>query len=107
MEDNQIKKKKFTMPSAFVVIFIALAITVAMTWFIPSSVADLDTGQITYGAYTDADGNVVKDAAPQAKGLWDFLVAPIKGFLDGGEVIVAILLSGGFVGILNYVGALD
>lgn len=101
------KMKTFKMPSAFVVIFVALAITVALTWVIPSSVADPDTMKITYGAYLNDDGEVVKSMAPQAKGLWDFFAAPMEGFVDGGNVILAILLSGGFVGVLNYIGALD
>lgn len=102
--------KKFKMPSALVIVFLFLMVVAVLTWFIPTSVAVTDESGVTsviYNAAFDAEGNVVENAGPSPAGLWDVLMAPIKGFQASSDVGFSILISGSFLGIMNYVGALD
>ena len=89
----------------FVLIFVAM-----LTWFIPVSVVTRsETGEriVHYNASFDADGNVVEGTGTQPAGLWDVFMAPIKGFAKGADVSASILVSGAFLAIINYVGAMD
>lgn len=100
-------KKKFKMPSAYVIVFIALIAVAILTFFIPVSVHDPDTGQVVYNATMDTDGNIVQDAGPQPAGLWDILMAPVKGFISASDVGIALLMAGGFLAVLNFTGGLE
>ena len=103
-------KRKFQMPSAMILLFIVLILVSILTWFIPTSVVTTsETGEriIHYNAAFDADGNVVENAGTSPVGLWDIFMAPIKGFAAGADVSFSILISGSFLAIMNYSGALD
>ena len=101
------KKKKFKMPTAYTIVFIALLVTAILTFFVPVSVFSKEEGKVIYNAAYDAEGNIVEDVGAQPKGLWDILVAPITGFQESSDVGIAIFIAGGFLGILNAVGALE
>lgn len=100
------QKKKFKMPSAYVIVFAALIITVILTYFVPVSVVDPETGSVVYDATFDGDTIVVGTGA-QPMGLWDILLAPIKGFQSASNVGIALLMAGGFLSVLNATGALE
>ncbi|MDL2248577.1 hypothetical protein LJB89_02660 [Tyzzerella sp. OttesenSCG-928-J15] len=104
------EKKKFQMPSAMVLLFIVLVLVSILTWFIPTSVVTRnEAGEriIHYNAAFDGDGNVIENAGTNPVGLWDVFMAPIKGFAKGADVSFSILISGSFLAMINYVGALD
>lgn len=104
------KKKKFKMPSAMILLFIVLVFVAVLTWFIPTSVVTTnEAGEkiIHYNASLDADGEVIEGTGTSPAGLWDVFIAPIKGFANGADVSFSILISGAFLAIINYVGALD
>lgn len=95
------KKHKFKMPNAYVIVFFMLFVVCVMSFFVPVSVFDSESESIVYNAMFDSSGNIVNDAGPQAKGLWDFLTAPIKGFQESAPVGIALLIAGGFLAVLN------
>lgn len=101
--------KKFKMPSAYTIVFIALLITTLFTYFIPVSVFDEETKKVVVGAIFGEDGSIIKLAGngTQPSGIWDFIQAPIKGFQDASDVVIALLIAGGFLNVLNYTGALE
>ena len=101
------EKKQFKMPSAYVIVFIALLLVVLLTYFIPVSVRDVDTGDVVYNAMFDADGNIVNNAGPQPGGLWDILIAPIRGFQSSSDVGIALLIAGGFLNVMSATGGLE
>lgn len=105
MSETLNKKKRFQMPSALMIVMIFLGIVGLLTWFIPTSV--VVDGEIIFNAAFDADGNVIENAGTDPVGLWDFFLAPIQGLADGVQVAAALIVSGGFVAILNKTGALD
>ncbi len=104
------KKKKFQMPSAIILLFIVLVFVSILTWFIPTSVVTYDeNGEsvIHYNASFDEEGEVVEGTGTSPAGLWDVFMAPIKGFANGADVSFSILISGAFLAIINFCGALD
>lgn len=101
------KKRRFQMPSAYVIVFIALLVVVVLTYFIPVSIHHPDTGEVVYNAILDENGAVVPDAGPQPYGIWDVILAPIKGFQDASNVGIALLMAGGFLSVLTATGGLD
>ncbi|MCL1787857.1 MAG: hypothetical protein FWG38_07695 [Defluviitaleaceae bacterium] len=100
-------KKKFKMPSAYVIVFLALLVVVGLTYFIPVSVRDYDTGQVVYNAMFDAEGNIVEGVGAQPAGIWDILMAPVLGFQSAAAVGIALLIAGGFLNVMNTTGGLE
>ena len=101
------KKRAFKMPSAYVIMFIALLVVVVLTYFIPVSVRDVETGNVIFNAMLDDAGNIVSDVGPQPSGLWDILIAPVRGFQDAGAVGIALLIAGGFLNVMSKTGGLE
>lgn len=101
--------KKFKLPSAYTIVFIALLITAVFTYFIPVSVFDEETKKVVIGAAFDDAGKIVHldGAGTQPVGLWGYIQAPIKGFQDASDVCIALLIASGFLNVLNYTGALE
>lgn len=104
------KRHKFQMPSALVLLFIVLIFVAILTWFIPTSVVTTDEAGksvIHYNAAFDAKGNIIENSGTSPAGLWDIFLAPIEGFAAGAAVNFSILISGAFLAIINYTGALE
>lgn len=99
--------KKFKMPSSYTIVLIALIITAALSYFIPQSVFDKESGDIVLNAIFDSNGGILQGQGMQPFGIWDVLMAPIKGFQSASDVGVGLLVAGGFLAVLNSTGALD
>ncbi|MFR7990285.1 MAG: hypothetical protein ACLU5F_06790 [Anaerovoracaceae bacterium] len=102
--------KKFKMPPALIIVMSFLAVVAILTYFVPTSVVVTDdAGErvIHYNAAFDENGEIIENAGTDPVGIWDFFLAPLKGFTNASQVAVAIFISGGFLAILNAVGALD
>jgi len=105
--DAKRKKKPFKMPSAYVIMFLALSLVVVLTYVIPVSVRDPATGEVIFSAIIDSEGHIVRDAGPQPSGLWDILMAPVEGFQSASAVGIALLIAGGFLNVMNKTGGLE
>lgn len=91
---------KLKMPSAFTLLFVIIAIVAVLTWIIPAGQYQMTASQAPIaGTYSSADRN------PQ--GLWDIFQAPVKGFIEAANVVVFILVIGGFLAVQMKTGALD
>lgn len=101
------EKKKFKMPSAYVIVFIVLILLVALTYFIPVSVHNPETGEVVYNAVMGNEGQIIENAGPQPMGIWDILMAPVKGFQEAANVGIALLMAGGFLSVMAATGALE
>lgn len=122
-------KRVWRMPSAFTIIFAIIAFTAALTWVVPSgqyATKDVDGDMLPVaGSYKevekitkDEEGNIVADSR---QGLWELAKSPIVGTvgqsadestgkqaITGGiEVMLFVLIIGGFLGITMKTGALD
>ena len=75
----------------------------ALTWIVPAGsyeyVEDDDTLKPISGTYHRVE--------PNPQGIFDVILAPIKGFIDGIEVISFILVIGGFLGVVMKTGAIN
>ncbi len=101
-------------PNAYVLIFLLLVVTAAMTWIVPPGqfaraegpggrtvVVPNSFAWITPGAEL-REGYTLQ---PRRQGLWEVLRAPIDGFGAAWEIIVFILLIGGAFKVLDATGA--
>jgi uncharacterized ion transporter superfamily protein YfcC len=113
-------KSRFTLPSAYTILFALIVLTAIATWIIPAGQYDLDTeGSPIPGTYQEID------AHPQ-RIIVDSLKAPINGmygiedpttgqidFFNTGtlfgaiDVALFILVIGGFIGITMKTGAIQ
>ena len=99
-------KGKFKLPSAYTILFILIAIVAVFTWFIPA-------GQYQVNDAGDIIAETYKSVSQQPQGIWDILMAPIKGMLGTEttpgaiDISLFILVIGGFLGVVNSTGALD
>ena len=55
----------------------------------------------------EKDGKEVEVDKHDRQGLWDVFVAPIKGMSEKLDVIVFVMVLGGFLGVTMKTGALD
>jgi uncharacterized ion transporter superfamily protein YfcC len=95
--------KPNSFPDAITIIVCIMVVFTLLTWIIPA-------GEYLY---TEMNGRQVViansyhqvDSRPQ--GLFEFLTAPIKGFVSAAQVIGFCFLVGGAFGILNRTGAIN
>lgn len=99
--------KKFKMPTAYTIVVIALILTAVLSYFVPQSIVDPETGNIVFNAIFSGEGEILQGEGLQPFGLWDVLLAPIQGFQSGADVGIGILMAGGFLAVLNHTGALE
>jgi len=117
--DGEEKKRSFTLPSAYTILFILIVLVAAATWIVPSGTYEYnENGEPIPGTYVEIDHD------PQ-KILLDSLKAPINGlygvedetgnisFWNTGELFGAIdvalfiLVIGGFLGVTMKTGAIN
>ncbi len=95
--------KKFKMPSAFTILFLIIFLVAILTWFVPAGEYQYvdetaSTLEPIPGTYQQTESN------PQ--GLWEALSAPIKGFFDASDIILFLLVIGGYLGLVTDTGAI-
>lgn len=129
------KKKAFKSPSAFSVLFVIIAVMAGLTWLVPSGryidgkyiqtekqltvveeVQDPKT-QITVAdaealGYAGVKAENKEEGTPADKielkqGVWDFFMSIVRGMISKIEIIMFILVLGGFLGVVMKTKALD
>ncbi|MGL4392848.1 MAG: hypothetical protein ACRCSK_05395, partial [Fusobacteriaceae bacterium] len=98
------KKRKFNIPSSYAILFILTCLVAALTWIIPAGTYSYidPTAEILeskIGTYQIVDQN------PQ--GLWEVLIAPVRGFSDVSKIILFIFSLGGFISVIMKTGSID
>ncbi len=102
--DMEKEKKKFKLPSSFVIIFAIIIIVAALSWVIPG------------GAYEYVDPNASRlqpipgtyhQVDPNPQGIGAIILSPIKGFIDSIDIILYTLVVGGFLAVVMKSGAID
>ncbi len=102
--------KNFKLPPSLIIVFFFLVIVAALTWFVPVSVVEVtESGEkvVHYNAAFGDDGEIIEDYGTSPAGIWDIMKAPVVGFQNGSDVIVVLLIAGGFLALLNKTGAMD
>ncbi len=95
---------KFRMPSAYTILFLIIIAIAVLTWIVPAGAYEYadETASVLEpipGTYRRVEQN------PQ--GLWEVLAAPIEGFFNAVDIILFILVIGGFLAVVTETGAID
>ena len=99
------KKKRFRlfpfkMPTAITVLFFIIVLIIIISW-IPG----------TTDKWLEDESQPVGPDNPWKKGgplgIMDLFLAPIKGFMGSSDIIIFVLVIGGYIGIIMKSGALD
>ncbi|AHB42233.1 hypothetical protein RAAC3_TM7C00001G0376 [Candidatus Saccharibacteria bacterium RAAC3_TM7_1] len=108
-------RRKWRMPSAFGILFGLIAVVALLTWVVPS-------GQYTQTEPTDGSDptpiagtykevpkvhDVDGEATDVRQGFWEVFQAPILGTTEAIDVVLFVLIIGGFLGVTMKTGALD
>ncbi|MDO4759561.1 MAG: YfcC family protein, partial [Candidatus Saccharibacteria bacterium] len=116
------KRKHFKILSAFAVLFGIIGLMAYLTWVIPSGQYNMIDDPHNPGEQIREAGSyreipkvsTVTDSATgeeitidHRQGLWDVFMAPIKGMAERLDVIIFVLILGGFLGVVMKTGALD
>ena len=99
----QEKKKKFSMPTAYTILFALIVVVAVLTWIVPAGQYEMTE---INGKEVPVPGTYQKvESTPQ--NLFDILKAPAIGFQDAVDVALFILIVGGFLGVVMKTGAID
>ncbi|MCI9597552.1 MAG: YfcC family protein [Firmicutes bacterium] len=96
--------KKFRMPSAFTILFLIIIVIAILTWIVPAG--SYEYVDETAAALEPVPGTYAR-TADHPQGFWEVLRAPIQGFFNATDIIVFILVIGGFLGLVTDTGAID
>ncbi len=97
------KEKKKKSLSAFTILFLLIAIMAVLTWFLPAGKYILMESN---GRMAPVAGSYMQtDSTPQ--GILNVLAAPVKGIEDGIDVVMYILMIGGFLGVVMRANVVD
>lgn len=115
------RKKIFRSPSAFAGLFVVIALMAALTWIIPSgqyqTSPDPNDAEKTLrvpGTYeqvpkvsTEVSEDGAETTTDVRQGAWDAFFSPIEGMKEKLDVVVFVLILGGFLGVVMKTKALD
>lgn len=94
---------KIKMPSAFTILFVIIIIMAILTWFVPSgeynTIGQGDDAVPVAGTYHHVD--------PVPQGFVDVMLAPAQGFIQAADIVVFVLVIGGFLAVAMKTGALE
>ena len=103
MDEMKKKKKRFQMPNAFITLFVVIVAVAILTWIVPAGTYDYvdpeAADQPIPGTYQEVESN------PQ--GLWEVIMAPVEGFYNASDIMLFLLIMGGFLEIMMRTGAID
>lgn len=108
------KKRKFSVPHVYTIIFILMVVFAALTWIVPSGSFDrelVNGREVTVaGTYTETDKVFVDEETGSEvdlrQGVFDVLQAPAIGIQQAVEVVAFILIVGGSFQVITATGAI-
>ena len=98
------KKKKFEMPNSFVIIMLVTIFVAILSWILPGGAYDYVDPKATVLQPIPGTFHAVK-SNPQ--GVFNIIMAPIKGFMQSVDIILYCLVIGGYLALIVKTGALD
>lgn len=109
-------KRRWRLPSAFAILFGLTAVMALLTWVVPSgqySMTEPTDGSDptpiagTYERVDKVTTNEDGETVDSRQGSWEVFQAPIKGTIEAIDVVLFVLILGGFLGVTMKTGALD
>lgn len=105
MEKNFVKKKKFTIPHTYALLFFVIVVVAILTYIVPAGEFDRATDPETNRIFVVPDTYHEVDSEPLS--FFDVFKAIPKGMEKSGYIIFFVLMIGGSFGILQATGAID
>lgn len=106
------KERQFRFPTAFTILFGLIVLVAALTWIIPAGQYDRVQNAALNKQVPVAGTYAVTEPTPQ--GIFDIIMAPIRGFYDPAagtanaiDVALFVLVIGGFIGVVTSTGAIN
>ena len=98
------EKKKFKMPSSYVIIMAIVVLVAVLSWVLPGGAyeyvdPEASTLEPIAGTYHEVESH------PQ--GITEVIMSPINGFMDAVDIILYTLVIGGFLAVVMKTGAID
>ncbi|MDD2294619.1 MAG: TIGR00366 family protein [Eubacteriales bacterium] len=106
MNEGKTKKKKFSMPHAYVIMIIIIALSMVLTWVLPA-------GSFQYEYNEELDRDLVVPGSFQLAeeqspiGPWGMVISIFDGVVQAGDIIFFILFAAAYVYVLSETGALN
>ena len=98
------EKKKFKMPSSYVIIMAIVILVAILSWVLPGGAYD----------YVDPEASTLEPIAgtyheveSHPQGITEVIMSPINGFMDAVDIILYTLVIGGFLAVVMKTGAID
>lgn len=98
------EKKKFKMPSSYVIIMGIVILVAVLSWVLPGGAYD----------YVDPEASTLEPIAgtyhqveSHPQGITEVIMSPINGFMDAVDIILYTLVIGGFLAVVMKTGAID
>lgn len=104
--EKETKKRKLSMPHAYVLMIIIIALSMVLTWVLPAGnfeyVYDeaLDRDLVVPGSY-----QLAEESSPVSP--WGMVMAIFDGVVEAGDIIFFILFAAAYVHVLSETGALN
>ncbi|HCU07592.1 MAG TPA: YfcC family protein, partial [Clostridiales bacterium] len=106
MNESKTKKKKFSMPHAYVIMIIIIALSMVLTWVLPAG-----SFQYEYNEALDRDlvvpGSFQLAEEQSPIGPWGMVISIFDGVVQAGDIIFFILFAAAYVYVLSETGALN
>ncbi|MGM8366018.1 YfcC family protein [Virgibacillus sp. W0181] len=103
--ETETKKKRFTMPHTYVLLFGVIIFAGLLTYVLPTGEFDRYEDPNTGRELVDAESYGAVDANPQ--NLFDMLMAIPKGMENAAYIIFFVFIVGGAFGIIQSTGVID
>ncbi|MGM8213280.1 YfcC family protein [Virgibacillus sp. W0430] len=103
--ENETKKKRFTMPHTYVLLFGVIIFAGLLTYVLPTGEFERYEDPNTGRELVDAESFASVDANPQ--NLFDMLMAVPKGMENAAYIIFFVFIVGGAFGIIQSTGVID
>ncbi|WP_080875612.1 YfcC family protein [Oceanobacillus timonensis] len=98
------KKKKFTMPHIYVILFTFIVLASIATYFIPAGMYDRVPGP--EGRET-IDPNSFQSVEQSPIGIIDFMTAIPRGLIEAGEIVFFTFIIGGLFAVIKKTGLIE
>lgn len=101
---DQSKKKKFTIPHIYVILFAFIILASIATYFIPAGVYDRVPGP---EGRTTIDPDSYQHVEQSPIGIIDFMTAVPRGLIEAGEIVFFTFIIGGLFAVIKKTGLIE
>ena len=106
MSESEKKKKRFSMPHAYVIMLLIIALSMALTWILPAGNFEFEYNE-ELGRNLVVPGSFQLADEQSPVGPWGMIMSLFDGVVEAGDIIFFILFAAAYVYVLSETGALN